>query len=453
VMMENRSFDHVLGYLAQLTGRETSDGLRPDLITFLKEKGFPVSKLKDSGIVPNALGFKTRFPAPVGHKLHDVTEQLSERLVRDGKPTINSPNGFLSNFKDRAAKHEGVLKVEDVLGFYEGDELPFFKFLVDNYAYCERFFCSHPGPTLPNRMFSLTGDLQYDRTGEAIPDNNNGDNFFLSRAMTIFDLLSRKGVDWRVYESFPSVTMLRMFARYAADNTNIVKLDRLNGDVEQGNLPAVTIIDPAMHHYPENDDHSPVADMYNGQLFLKGIYDTLRSNEALWQKTMLVITYDEHGGFYDHVIPPLAEVRTRQMVVHDPNRPDGNGPFATSPLLTTYGVRVPTFVVSPWTPAGKGPDNVLDFCSLLKTVIVRFCGGDKPFLSDRVHFSRSLEAYLTEAVPRMNVPKSPDMPLLPEDTQRRTRGIETDPVYRKEMIKGNVDYHDLSGMVARLIGR
>ena len=197
-----------------------------------------------------------------------MIEQLSEMLIMPSGWPINSPRGFITNFEPRAAKFPEELDAQDVLGYYEANDLPFFKFLAENYAYCEKFFCSHPGPTLPNRMWSLTGDLQYDRTGEAITDNNNGDNFYLSRAMTIYDLLTRKGVGWRVYESPPSVTMLRMFARYATDNTNIVDISRLQQDVAQGNLPAVTIVEPAMHHYPENDDHAPVADMYRGQLFL-----------------------------------------------------------------------------------------------------------------------------------------------------------------------------------------
>ena len=119
--------------------------------------------------------------------------------------------------------------------------------------------------------------------------------------MNIFDLLTRKRIGWRVYESFPSLTMLRMFARYATDDTNIVHRDRLQADVDMGNLPAVTVIDPRMHSAPRNDDHAP-ADMYEGQVFLEGVYNTLRSNGPLWARTMLIITYDEHGGFYDHVL-------------------------------------------------------------------------------------------------------------------------------------------------------
>ena len=444
VMMENRSFDHVLGYRAQLPGAQNDDGLTKDLTDFLTNAGFPILPLDQSAIVP-----KTKFPIQVGHKLADVTQQLGAQLTDWSGRMIISPKGFVDNFAPRAS---APVKKTDVLGYYIDDDLPFTRFLADNYAYCERFFSSHPGPTLPNRMFWLSGDLQYDRTGEAILDVSNGDNFTLSRAMTIFDLLTRKEISWRVYESFPSVAMLRWFARYATNDTSIVPISRLQQDVAQGNLPAVTAIEPAMHHAPENDDH-PIADMYYGQLFLKSVYDTLRSNDALWQSTMLIITYDEHGGFYDHVIPPIADARTRPAVLTD-GVSSGIGPFTASTLVTTYGVRVPTFVVSPWTPAGKGPDIVLDHCSILKTILTRFCGQARPFVSDRVNASQTFDAYLSEQAPRMNVPASPALTSPPfEIASGGHPSIETKPITRKQMLNGNVDFHDLSGMVGRLLGR
>jgi Phosphoesterase family len=285
VMMENRSFNHVLGYRAQMSGRD-SDGLTPQLIEFLNSlefpdldpTKFPIKALKDSDITPNSVGKKTAFPCHVGHSLNDVTDQLSERVQTPAGRNINSPLGFVKNFNaDRA---DGLAR-EDVLGYYDADDLPFFGFLAANYAYCERYFCSHPGPTLPNRMFSIGGDVQYDRTGEAILDNNKGDNFHLSRALTIFDLLNRKGIGWRIYESFPSLTMLRLFARYAGDNTNIVRIGddtdavaRLKQDVRHAEtFPSVVFIDPAFHHHPQNDDHPedfrerPVVDMWRGSCF------------------------------------------------------------------------------------------------------------------------------------------------------------------------------------------
>jgi phospholipase C len=266
-----------------------------------------VNPLSQSAIVPNKAGLKTRFPVGVGHDLADVVQQLSKQLEWPGHPSINSPEGFAANFLLRIGS--SGLKRDDVLGYYNESDLPMYRFLAENYTYCERYFSSHPGPTLPNRMYSLAGDVQYDRVGEAILDNNNADNFRVSRALSIFDLLTRKNISWRVYESFPSVTMLRFFARYAADGTNIegIGIDQLEKDIAFGDLKSVTFIDPAMHSAPENDDHPPFADMLSGQIFIKRIYDALRSNEALWRKTLLIITYDEHGGFYDHVIPPVAD--------------------------------------------------------------------------------------------------------------------------------------------------
>ncbi len=451
VMMENRSFDHVLGYIAA-EGDHSSDGLSKDLTDFLKLQGFPVPKLSASGIPPNGVGRKTRFPAHVGHHRTDVIQQLSERIALDSGRQVNSPLGFRENFKDRippSASDE--ITVDHVLGYHDAFDLPFFKFLTDHYARCERFFSSHAGPTLPNRMFSLTGDLQYDRSGEAIVENNKGENVALSRAVSIFDVLTRKGVEWRVYESYPSVSMLRMFARYATNTKNIVDIRRLEEDVVRGDLPSVTFIDPAMHHDPQNDDH-PVADMYRGQVFLQDVvYKALRANEGLWSKTLLIITYDEHGGFYDHVIPPIAEVRTRTLQPND-GGPAGAGHFTPDTVITSYGVRVPTFVVSPWVPAGKGPDIVLDFCSILKTILARFCGDSRPFLSDRVLASRSFEAYLTEATARLTVPTPEALPPLLGPI-RGGPVIITEPVFDRQMRGENVDFHDLTGMLARMLGR
>jgi hypothetical protein len=117
---------------------------------------------------------------------------------------------------------------------------------------------------------------------------------------------------------------------------------------------------------------------------------------------------------------------------------------------------VPTFVVSPWVKPGKGPRLTLDHCSILKTVLARFGGGSQPFLSDRVHASHSFDAFLAEAEPRLNVPP-PDAPgTLPIDVRRVTPGasqIITPPLSRKRMREGPVDYHDLSGRLARMLGR
>ncbi|MCA9686206.1 MAG: hypothetical protein KC457_28815, partial [Myxococcales bacterium] len=287
VMMENRSYDHVLGYRARAPINDGADGLVDGLIAAVEAAPggpYDVRPLSQAGFPPNAAGLKTRLPKSVPHELEDVQKQLALRAPGPNGRTINSPKGFVDEFIPRIGSDPMGVVPNDVLGYYEAADLPFYAYLAENYAYSDHYFCAHPGPTLPNRMYSLTGDVQHDRYDFPLLDNNNSDNFLLSRATTIYDVLARKGLGFRVYESTPSVTMLRMFARYASDNVNIVPLDRLAADVARGDLPAFTAIEPQMHAHPEDDDH-PDADMHRGQQFIKRIYDTLTSNQALWQKT------------------------------------------------------------------------------------------------------------------------------------------------------------------------
>jgi hypothetical protein len=121
-----------------------------------------------------------------------------------------------------------------------------------------------------------------------------------------------------------------------------------------------------------------------------------------------------------------------------------------------YGVRVPTFVVSPWVTPGKGPNVTLDHCSILKTILARFAAAEKPFLSDRVASSHSFESFLTESQPRLDVPHTDPLTPLPETARLVRPGgsrIVTPPVTRKALREDTADFHELSGFVARMIGR
>jgi phospholipase C len=229
----------------------------------------------------------------------------------------------------------------------------------------------------------------------------------------------------------------------------------------------------------------------------------LSFHSETWLRTLLIITYDEHGGLYDHAVPPLAEVITLRRpdervddggpaggagpvgsggvggtgggagggrltglfgrlrdvltrgdprVLVDPNAP----PPPQTRLDIPYGVRVPTFVISPWVPPGKGPSVVLDHTSILKTVLARFAGDFRPFLSERVAASHSFESFLTAPSPRLDVPPPEDIAQLPVDARRLAPGasqIVTPPLSRRRMREEGIDYHDLSGWVARMLGR
>lgn len=548
VMMENRSYDHVLGYRSlprpggPIDGMpDDAQGLSEELIQALEgtPEAYTVRPLRDARFPRNAFGLRTRIPHGVGHEVEDVAEQLSGRIDGPGGSRINAPKGFVDNFRekndlsDEPTDPEPTLP-EDVLGFYDEQDLPIYGFLAKNYAYTDRYFCSHPGPTLPNRMYLLTGAPQNDRLGGPIIHNNEGDTFLLSRDQSIYDVLEKRGVSWRVYESAPSVTMLRMFARYATDDVNIRPISRLEADIAAGDVASFTSIEPAMHHFPPDDDH-PDADMWRGQRFIHRVYTALRSDPDLWRRTLLIITYDEHGGLYDHIIPPVAEVlvdgppdtldpggtaggtgggltdggaggagggrgprgtvggvrgglvtATSDAVISGGGssggaagrgrilggeiavdlddvrvlEPAGTDPRPPEPIetLIPYGLRVPTFVVSPWVEPGKGPNVLLDHCSIIKTVLARFAGDMRPFMTERVAASHSFEAFLTASQPRLDIPVPDEPAELPlEQVPRRRPGtsvIVTPPLSRKRMREEGVDYHDLSGWIARmLLGR
>jgi hypothetical protein len=526
--MENRSFDHVLGYRSLDPVHEQTDGWTSELVAAVTaatppagEAAYVVRNLADADFPVDEQGKMTRLPKEVAHSYKAVAQQLNpeDRIAGPSGGSINGPQGFVDSFIPKigdddpttSADERMGVKPSDVLGYYDGDQLPIYEFLARNYAYADRFFCSHPGPTLPNRMFSLTGDLQYDRFGAPIVDDSRADNFALSRSQTIFDILTKKGVSWRVYESFPSVAMLRMFARYAGNATDIVSIDNLEDDLTARGLPAFTMIEPAMHHAPENDDH-PDADMWRGQVFIRRVYEAVRQLPT-WERTLLIITYDEHGGLYDHVIPPLAdildparetggldevhpEVSDGDTQPSTGGQPSGGQPSGGTPAAGTihinmghrgslgstgpgdtiaetsdgtrktptpdprvfipYGVRVPTFVVSPWVAAGPGPEVVLDHCSILKTVLARFCDEDRVFMSGRVAESHTFEAFLTEPAVRNVTENPPDIKDLTAAVRRLAAdasAIDTPPVSKSRLRDGVVDSHALMGHLARLLGR
>jgi phospholipase C len=259
--------------------------------------------------------------------------------------------------------------------------------LAENYAVCDHWFASHVGPTIPNRFVLMTGDLNRDTWGQPEVDAPDYKTFTPSEADTLFDHLSARGVSWRYFQHRAS--MMRVFTKYTFDMTNVVEFDDPNlgflATVRNGGLPSVTFIDPAFGDLPagrgqapDNDD-APPADLLDGQEFIKTVGRTLLDpiKNRMWEKTMLVVVYDEHGGFYDHVDPPSD--------------------FA--PLLGQnsgkLGPRVPAFVVSPWTPRRTVLKDVFEHTSIPATILRRFCSPHPPSMGPRVAAARDLRGALS----------------------------------------------------------
>jgi len=222
----------------------------------------------------------------------------------------------------------------------------------------------------------------------------------------IFDILSANKISWASYEQ--DIAFLRVFDRYRLNDTNILPLfkkDDVNNEYSDnevfftrlaaGKLPAVTFIDPNYVDIPPditaNDDHPP-ADVANGQELVRQIYNALVRSPQ-WEKTLFIITYDEHGGFFDHVPPPGTKASPQGENVIPKVHEDG-------PRF--YGARVPTIVISPWVDA-VGNSTIFDHTSIIKTILERFNNGDVPeALGERVKQAEHLGSLLTRNTPRPN---------------------------------------------------
>jgi phospholipase C len=391
VMLENRSFDHMLGYLSLPSelggaGRGAVDGLTGPRENVNSHEGidYPIHHLSQTA-------FKGEAEDP-DHSARSVDEQLAEGGA-----------GFVKNFarssKARAAKL-GVPVPEPglVMGYYDAEDLPVYDHLASEYCVVDRWFSSVPGATWPNRLYSMAGRAAGSRDDVSPP---------IYALPSFARYLDEHDVDWRWY-SFDPATLRAADPAYRLSNHHRFSFldsrslrigERAVGelteegpsfldDVANGKLPAVSWIDPRFKDLrvlgPDSNDDHPPSDVIAGQDLILTIYHALSSAKT-WAKTLLVITYDEHGGFYDHVPPPAA--------VDDDHE------------FQRLGVRVPTLLVSPLVARGSsctellGSDFHFDHTSLIKTILMRFCNneGQIPALTARVAAAEHLGHLLTDA--------------------------------------------------------
>jgi phospholipase C len=363
LVMENRSFDHLLGYLKLESGREV-EGLTSSMSNMHNGKKYSVHHLSKTAFKKN------QDPC---HNGDCVTEQLA-----------NDNGGFVSNY---AKTHTGDPEVDLVMGYYNGSDLPVYDHLARNYAICERWFCSVDGSTWPNRLYAVTGRAAGSKVNKKVP---------IYSLPSFVRHLENKKVSWRWYAH--DIATLRVtdekfrvgnFKHFSYFDRHSLPPGRSSflEDAASGKLAAVSWIDPNFVDLSligpsgSNDDHPP-SDVMAGQELVLKVYNAL-ANGPKWEKTLLVIVYDEHGGFFDHVTPPPAE--------------------DDSPAFRRYGVRVPAFVVSPWVERGKVSNTVFDHTSIIKTILLRFTmdsNNNIPNMGTRVNRATHLGSLLSLDSPR-----------------------------------------------------
>lgn len=398
LMMENRSFDHMLGYLsldAAHNGRARTDidGLRSPPSTYFNS--FQGKKYSSFRIATP--DFITKSPP---HEHAEVDEQIGADM-----------DGFVRSY---AAKYKlDGEEASHIMGYYDAANVPVYDELAKKFLVCDRWFAAHPGPTFCNRFYTLTGRLNRDDFEVFQVDNFSGADFKPVATRTIFDHLYEHGVSWRFYQH--RYCMMRLFAKYTFDPQNIIDFDDAANGFEAcaaaGTLPSVTFIDPNFVDEPDagdNDDAAP-GNISAGQTLVGRIVNALMKGPK-WGKTLFIVTYDEHGGFYDHVNPKHADYRKTAVPVCG---------------IDYYGVRVPTLVVSPWVAAGTVSHDVFDHTSIIKTIARRFMSANPPDMGERVAKANDLSTVL-QATPQQNIePIVVPPPPKPRHIERR---LERQPI-------------------------
>ncbi|WZZ27037.1 hypothetical protein YC2023_010438 [Brassica napus] len=333
LVMENRSFDHLLGWMKK--------SVNPSIDGVTGEECNPVPNSTQTICFTNDAEFVDPDP---GHSFEAVERQV----FGSGQGQIPSMMGFV----EQALSMPGNLS-ETVMKGFRPEAVPVYAELVKEFAVFDRWFSSIPGPTQPNRLFVYSA-TSHGSTSHVKKQLAQG-----YPQKTIFDSLHSNDIDFGIYfQNIPTT----LFYRNLRQLKYIFKFHqydlKFQRDAAKGKLPSLTVIEPRyfdLKGLPANDDH-PSHDVANGQKLVKEVYETLRSSPQ-WNETLLVITYDEHGGFYDHVKTPFVGI---------PN-PDGNtGPAPGFFKFDRLGVRVPTIMVSPWIQ--KGTDKFFFFLSIIVLV-------------------------------------------------------------------------------------
>ena len=321
LMMENRSFDHMLGWLPGANGIQ--QGLR----------------YRDA----NDVAHETWALAPEwqGCRFSDPDHSWRGAAIQYAHGRCD---GFL-----KTAPPGDLFPI----GYYRQDDLPILSALATGYTTFDNYFCSMQGSTWPNRLYQLSGTTQID-----IPDDfpTADSDRACTISTTIFDRVSAAGLQGAYYYHGEPVTGLFRSKRYDALSYPI---DRFWNDARDGRLANVVFVDPdytdAAEDRGTSNDYHPKGSVLVAEQFVARVHDALKDSPQ-WGRMVFVLNFDEHGGFFDHVPPPSC---------HDDTVLAGSGPF---PNLKRLGFRVPAIAMGPFAPRRIESAGPYEHCSILKMI-------------------------------------------------------------------------------------
>jgi phospholipase C len=366
VMLENRSFDHMLGYLSLDDPADPPriDGLRSDkawqssFANLGDGTRYVVSRLKKKTEIKDpphgSASVAAQMNAPTADGAHARMGGFVQAYIDSRVKAVDKKTGKPKPKPKPKPKRPG-----DVMGYYDSEALPAFDFFARNFCVCDRWFTPLPTGTQANRLMAMAGESTI---------VNNAKLLEFPEQSLVYDWLNQKKISWRVYTwggFVPFFALHRRWRREIARSMlsgegNFRRFSRLVKHWHDPKpFPSVVFIEPEYSDGPgfrPNDDHPPTG-VAGGQALLGEIYNVLTSNPARWAKTLIIVTYDEHGGFFDHVEP--LDIATTIGTTH----------------LPTTGPRVPALLVSPHVAAGQVYKEDLDHTSFLQLLDERFGGG------------------------------------------------------------------------------
>ena len=382
LMMENRSFDHVFGF--SKSNSWPIDGLNGNE-TNLDSQGAVVRVTQDAQHAGDL------NPDPP-HDFLSVNGQIFGNLAGSGAPSMQ---GFVKAYE---ATTRNVLKSHRVMKCFGPGRLPNLQTLAQQYAVCDRWFASVPGPSFPNHAFA------FGATSLGHVDMNPN---YLS-LKTIFEVLDQNGISSKIYYTDYTLGLAVEFIIKRAREF-LFFFDDFRNDCKKNKLPALSFVEPRFNDlstpgefFGASDQH-PDHNMRLGERVINDVYQAITSNKQTWESTLLLITYDEHGGLYDHV-PPPATVNP------------GDKPLdATLFDFKRLGVRVPAVLVSPFIKKGTIiHDRIFDHSSIIATARKLFIPEWEKFaLTERDRHANTFEDCLNLSLPRTDKVKFPKVAATP----------------------------------------
>ncbi len=383
-MQENRSFDHYFGTLAGVRGfgdpnvpiQSGPPQVAGKSIFYQQDQFNP-----DGYLLPwhlDTLHTSSQAIPSTSHAWSAQHDSLNITVpTTPGQPTTALNNMWIpSHYTADGAAHYWY-----VMGYYERQDIPFHFALAETFTLCDHYHCSLLGPTWPNRIYLMTGMIDPDSTGggpvisNTVPSPTTG----LPYTWTTYpERLTEAGISWRIYqeEDDYGTNVLEFFEAYQAaapgsplyeNALTIHPPDRFEWDAKHGKLPTVSWIVPT-----SGQSEHPAYIPASGANYLASKLSAVAENRDLWNKTVFIVNYDENDGLFDHVVPPLPPAGTPGEFVQAP--PNPNWPIGG-------GVRVPAFIVSPWTVGGYVASEQFDHTSVLQ-FLERFTGVRETNITD-----------------------------------------------------------------------